>query len=264
MVRVEAASDLRVIRSSRVESAGGFQPKHATTGGGDADKAAKIGGMRDRDHTGRNGSCGTTGAAAGVSAGFHGFKVGPLNVGSHTKSPAGVLLFPSSTSPAARQRATRALSGLGNASAKKRLENVVGMSEVKTLTSFTRNGTPANGPVTKPSLIDFDAFSKFLMTTAFRVGFSRSIRVDCGVQNVARVQFLLCRRCPSSTPSIDAYSAGVISVQLTANCSVEWFGDEKITTLLGAAIAAAARSCWSPSTIDSRRSLTSSARASRE
>lgn len=88
----------------------------------------------------------------GVRAGSHGLRVGPPSAGSVTaRAPnSGVAVRPNTTSPASVQRRTTVdVSGRGR-SASGREPDAVGTPAMCWARSFTRNGTPANGPLSGP------------------------------------------------------------------------------------------------------------------
>jgi len=58
----------------------------------------------------------------------------------------GVLVLPRKTTPASRKRRVRTLSAAGTSSFVKRLPLVRGQPPTGQPRSFTRNGTPVNGP----------------------------------------------------------------------------------------------------------------------
>ena len=84
----------------------------------------------------------------------HGFFVGPWSTGSHVsdRPSSHVLVRPKITSPAALSRRTCSVSAVaGGESAKKRDPRVIGTPARTAVRSFTRNGTPRNGPSGSPS-----------------------------------------------------------------------------------------------------------------
>ena len=107
-----------------------------------------------------------------------GLRVGPWNSGSVEPflPSSGVLVMPSTITPASRARATARLSALATSSDHSRDPRDVGSPVTCAPSAFTRYGTPANGPSPGGPAASLRAASKRSATSAFTSGSTASMR----------------------------------------------------------------------------------------
>ena len=124
---------------------------------------------------------------AGLSAGFHGLRVGPNNalLVLAPQANSGVLVLASTIAPAALRRRTTSSSSLGTLSFRSGEANVVRMPAVCVM-SLMPTGRPCSAPIGSPFITACSArwalsraFSSASVTTALSFGLSALIAARC-------------------------------------------------------------------------------------
>ena len=110
----------------------------------------------------------------GVCPRFQGLRAGPNSTGSVTpiRANSGVLVLPKILRPATCQRRTNSASSVGTKLRNARLPDVCGAPVYCAPKSFSKNGTPPNGPAGNPAPARCWACSYSAQTTALIWGFT--------------------------------------------------------------------------------------------
>jgi hypothetical protein len=160
------------------------QPVHAAVPGRHADRPAEVAAEVQPGEPAATAAAGPPDEPPGERVRSHGLLVRP-NTGLSvcaSAAHAGVFVFPSTTAPAARSRATAVASRCGTWPASSGAPQVV-RSDAVSMLSLMVTGRPCSGPRSSPraaassaAAASARARSASSVTTAFTTGFSRSIR----------------------------------------------------------------------------------------
>ena len=124
----------------------------------------------------------------------------------------GVLVLPRTTRPARRSRCTNSEVKVETLPRRNPEPSVNGVPSISTTRSLSRYGTPANGPDGGEAATAARAWSNSGVTTAFRTGFSRSIRSIAASTSSVAVTSPLRTSAAWSVASSNAISADVLVI----------------------------------------------------